>query len=130
MLHPKVAAMSCDYCAKWFLDEKLERVYRNDGKGGKIYQERPKGHATPCHQCPKTEGLPIEKRTRKNAVTLTFKNQMALQHYLECRAVNQFPDDPIVRRNASIITPFYEMIEQKDMMRVLSTLTSVMVKNA
>ena len=30
-------------------------------------------------------------------------NELAYTHYLECKAVGSFPDDPIVRRNASLI---------------------------
>ena len=49
----------------------------------------------PSRGCPK--GSP------ENPKTLLPCNEIAYEHYRECRAVGQFPDDPIVRRNAAII---------------------------
>jgi hypothetical protein len=62
---------------------------------------RAKGARTPCSYCPKIpQGRPLEPAS---AVELSPHNAQAYQHYLECRAVGQFPDDPIVRRNAVVI---------------------------
>jgi hypothetical protein len=36
-------------------------------------------------------------------VELSPKNEAAMRHYFECRAIGRFPDDEIVRRNAMII---------------------------
>lgn len=63
----------------------------------RIPQQEPR-----CCWCPKvprgTEPVP------ENAVELNAMNWRAYQHYLECKAVGQFPgDDPIVRRNAMLI---------------------------
>ena len=40
---------------------------------------------------------------RARAVELSPENRRAWEHYLECRAVESWPEDPIVRRNAAII---------------------------
>jgi hypothetical protein len=118
-LHPKIANLSCEDCATWMYDENKDQVYRNDGKGGKIPQKRI--HPPPCHDCPKTEGQ--KQRIRANACQgLSEKNQQALQHYLECKATGNFPDDPIVRRNAAIIGPYYEMVTQQGMQSILTTM--------
>lgn len=62
---------------------------------------RIKGQKTPCKWCPK---IPKGKDPiPENAVELSPHNWRAYQHYLECKAVGQFPDDPIVRRNAMLI---------------------------
>lgn len=70
---------------------------------------------TPCHDCEKIpervfdeKGIEIPKnpatykKLRMHAVEMTPIIVQAYQHYLECRAVGQFPDDPIVRQNAAL----------------------------
>ncbi len=68
-------------------------------KGSGQPMPRPKGTFPPCGygptRCPK--GSPTAGRE------LTPENQLAYLHYLECRAVGVFPDDPVVRRNAALI---------------------------
>jgi hypothetical protein len=65
---------------------------------------RPKGVRPPCSYCPKQPlDVPERGRCPATAVELSAKNWRAYQHYLECAAVGQFPDDAIVRRNAAII---------------------------
>lgn len=94
-------------------------------KGKILTMPRPAQHPTPCHICPKTEGQ--KERTRANAVTMSDKNQQALQHYLECKSTGIFPDDPIVKRNASYIAPFAAAAEQ--MMPMLAMLKNRQTDN-
>ena len=61
----------------------------------------------PC-QDPK-RGCP--KGTPENPRNLLLCNELAYEHYRECRAVGEFPDDPIVRRNAAIIRAVEDEIE-------------------
>ena len=69
------------------------------GTGEKV--PRIAGQPTPCRFCPK---IPKGQEPKpENAVELTMRNWQAYQHYLECKAVGAFPDDPIVRRNAMLI---------------------------
>jgi hypothetical protein len=73
-----------------------ERVIRRELPVLRLPNQRP-----PCHWCPKIpKGTPPRP---ENAVELSPKNMAAYLHYLECRAVGQFPADPIVRRNAAAI---------------------------
>jgi len=71
------------------------------------------GGMTPCHECEKIpervfdeKGVEIPKnpatwkQLREHAIDMTPTIALAYQHYLECRAVGSFPDDPIVRQNA------------------------------
>ena len=63
----------------------------------------------PCRQakgCPK--GTPEKPRS------LRPENQRCLEHYRECKAVGQFPDDPIVRRNAAIILEVEEEVQRRE----------------
>lgn len=97
LAHPLVAARSCEDCARW--------VYLDDGRqqlrlGLPVL--RPKGTPTPCWKCPKVpEDAPA--KVREHAEELSDQNWLAYRHYLECRAVGRFPDDPIVRRQASLV---------------------------
>ena len=61
----------------------------------------------PCRDpergCPK--GTPEHPRT------LLPENELAYEHYRECRAVGEFPDDAVVRRNAAIIRKVEDEVE-------------------
>jgi hypothetical protein len=63
--------------------------------------ERLPGQPTPCRWCPKIPDGAEQVRT--SAVEISQANWLAYTHYLECRAIGTFPDDPIVRRDAAII---------------------------
>jgi len=98
LAHPQVATRSCEDCQRYVYDEKTgERQEWPKGSGNPL--PRPKGTLPPCGygptKCPK--GNPTAGRE------LSESNAMAYRHYLECRAVGQFPDDAVVRQNAAII---------------------------
>lgn len=71
---------------------------------------------TPCATCPKIpdrvvgpDGNEIAKvpgnykLLRPHAIEMTDQMRQAWAYDRECQAVGQFPDDPIVRRNAAAI---------------------------
>lgn len=103
LLHPTVAARSCDDCRKYVYEDGPK------GFGGRLLRRglpvlRPRGTATPCVLCPKQpEAVAPHERTPDTAVELSPHNWRAFAHYRECKAVGHFPDDPIVRRNAALI---------------------------
>lgn len=72
---------------------------------------RPHGSALPCRGCAKGP-IPFVKG-------LSLANRRAYLHYLECKAVGQFPDDPIVRRTALIVSQIEENQERQRMMSTL-----------
>jgi len=72
---------------------------------------RDPGERLPCFKCPRCEGE--EKRPNSNA-DLSERNWRAYQHYRECRAVGRFPDDPIVRQNASLIRMVEDAVERQE----------------
>lgn len=43
------------------------------------------------------------KGSPENPKTLSPENELCYEHFLECQAVGQFPDDSVVRRNAKVI---------------------------
>lgn len=58
----------------------------------------------PCGWCPKQPiEVPESERTPLTAIELSERNVQAWIHYRECQAVNSFPSDEIVRRNAAVI---------------------------
>ena len=98
LAHPQVATRSCEDCQAWVYNEKTgqrEIVGRNESRR---YLPRVPGMA-PC----RLKGMGCAKGTPENPKGLNDANLAAYEHYRECRAVGQWPDDPIVRRNAALI---------------------------
>lgn len=92
--YPHLEVVSCADCKKFVYSPLEGRFAPNEGPPWL----RPEGDSLLCETregCPK--GTPDRQRV------LSPKNDMALKFDLECRAVGQWPDDPIVRRNAKII---------------------------
>jgi hypothetical protein len=74
----------------------------------------------PCHSCPK---IPYgEPADRAHAEDMSDRNRLAYYHWLECRAVNVWPDDPLVRRNARIIREVYDRWERQPLKKILDFL--------
>lgn len=101
--HP-LYARSCKLC--------IEYAYSADGSLPRDHlgnpRQRPQGIPTPCFSCPK---VPVEIREldytdvqmRQHADELTPWNRQAYDFYKRCKAVGQFPDDPLVRWYAGIL---------------------------
>ncbi len=94
MLHPQVAAIDCRKCSKFACDLKTGKFFERGN--GLLIERGPEG--PPCRTdkaiCPKGE---------PGKSDLTKQSQQVLQHYLECEAVGEWPDDEIVRQNAAIL---------------------------
>ena len=58
------------------------------------------------------------KGTIDGQKVLTPRNEKAVDHFMECRAVGQFPDDAQVRRNARIIDETERALDRQDTQRV------------
>jgi hypothetical protein len=110
ILHPEVAYRDCTDCEAFVYDEKTGKKLERQGKP----VPRPRGTKAPCRL--RENGCP--KGTPENSRTLTDDNWQAYQHYSECRAVGQFPDDPIVRRNAAIIREAADSAERELALRI------------
>jgi hypothetical protein len=93
----------CAVCEKY--------VYREDNtlalRRGLVVL-RPEGTPTPCHKCAK---VPLSvrasgadwKECRAQAVEATDQSRKAWAFYQRCKAVNRFPDDPLVSWSAAVI---------------------------
>jgi len=103
LLHPDVAVRSCLDCRTYQYADTPDKFAAAPITRQGLPVLRPKGTPTPCSWCAKQPAdVPAHERTPDTAVELSPANWRAYQHYLECRAVGQFPDDPIVRRNAAL----------------------------
>lgn len=106
------AGRSCELCKQYlFSSDGRIRLDGPHGLSGNPIPRHP-SQPTPCRSCPKIpEG---KKPCPENAIELTPENRQALEHYLECKAVGDFPDDPagLVRRDAAIIGEVLETIER------------------
>lgn len=118
--HPNVAALSCTDCAQWMTNEDWTFTRRRDERGKLTVLQPRRGLRTPCEKCPKVPQDAPEPSARY-AVELTERHHATLIHYHRCRAVGQWPDDPIVARNAAAIRRAYDLVEawRTDEMRQL-----------
>lgn len=100
---PEVAAVDCSVCQRFQYDEKWRPVMQAG-----LHVQRPSGTKPPCGYphigCPK--GTPEQSRA------LTPENMQAYRFHKECEAVQQWPDDAIVRRNAAVIRGAEAMVRR------------------
>lgn len=113
---PLVAFRDCGHCKKWLYEEKTGKVAQRNGV------DVPRGNVpTPCDM-PK---MGCAKGHYDKQKTLNQRNRMAYQHYKECSAVGQFPDDSVVRRNAAIIRELEANYERDESYRMMSHVAMV-----
>ncbi len=105
LLHLQVASRDCNHCLIWQYDEETGEVTKRGGQPIK----RPENSSPPC----RLRGIGCPKGTPENQKSLSPKNQRAYQHYIECKAVGRFPDDPLVREHAGIIRLVEESVEKQ-----------------
>lgn len=108
LFHPEVAYRDCQHCLKYLYDEQT-------GKQREFHEEPVERILpAPCRsgKCP--------KGTPENPKTLSPKNKKVYQHWKECKAVGQFPDDEIVRKNAAIIQELVDQAKEYKQMEFMS----------
>lgn len=87
---------------------------------------------TPCYMCPK---VPESVRKAKqeageevypsDAIVPDEEAFRVVDVHLACRAVNAFPDDPIVRQHALLVHPFVEAHARRPIAQMLNLLDAV-----
>jgi len=105
LLHPVIAKLDCDYCQTFVHDPDTYLIEL--GRDGKPERRDSYGLGVCPPNCMTERGCP--KGTPDNQRTLNDQSRECWEHYKECRAVGQFPDDPIVRRNAAAIREVEDM---------------------
>lgn len=118
-LHPEVAYRECSDCKKYLYEEDGTMTRRVG-----LPVRRPPSAPMPCGGCPKQpRDVPPALRTPETASEMSDKNREAYAHYLECRAVGSFPDDPIVRANAAAIRAVEDMADRLPLEQLLALST-------
>ena len=92
--NPRLANRDCVECQTYWYSEATGLPILNNGDGSKMLRDGP----TPCQS-----EVGCLKGTPEKSNALNKANGWAWRHFRDCDAVGQFPDDPIVARNASII---------------------------
>lgn len=119
LLHPNLP--SCPECQTWMYDAETGKKKL---KGG-LPVRRPKGTPLPCHACPKIPDGDYPHPA--NAVELSEENYLAFAHYRRCRAVNRFPEDPVVGRNAAVIRLVEDAVESGERYRLFRMVSDALV---
>ena len=122
MFHPEVAYRDCGHCQRFMYDEETGRPKLTSAGQPiiRIKQAKP-----PCRILTPDGNTRCAKGTPDAGRELSDRNWAAWGHYRECKAVGQFPDDPIVRRNAAIIAGVereFEGSQQADLWRLVAGL--------
>jgi len=100
-MRPGVVSIDCDQCHQFMYDLETGKPEEWRGKPAR----RVKGVPPPCKtKCP--------KRGPDEYTTLLPQNLECLEHYSECSATGDFPDDPLVRRHAAILKNVERHVEQ------------------
>lgn len=94
MESPLLDRRSCADCLKWWFNEESGAIERVEGVNALRPVEAPP-------MCRTNDGCPVG--SPENPQRLTARNRAAFDHFRHCEAVNVWPDDPIVARNALII---------------------------
>jgi hypothetical protein len=103
--HPEVADRDCRVCQR-YLHEESGAICLRPRTNEPI--PRPPGVSTPCRT---PVGCP--KGTPEAQLSLTPQNRKVYEHYLQCKAVGRFPDDPLVERHAGIIRQLEDAAERQ-----------------
>lgn len=122
LLHP-IWDRSCATCEKYQCNADGTFLLRRDN--GERY-ERGSRSPTPCHKCEKVPlGLRrqgADNRTlRAAAIELTDQNRQCWTFYRQCRAVNHWPDDPLVRWAAELLRDLYDECDREPMRKLASS---------
>lgn len=93
--HAHIFYRSCESCQTWQYDEKTGQIETLEGTDEKLPRHDPE--LVPC----KAHGMSCPKISPEHEIT--NRNLICLDHYHQCKAVGEFPDDSIVKQNAGII---------------------------
>lgn len=119
-LHPEWQR-PCSLCERFvFRDDGLIQLSRRTGEPERREPHQP----TPCHKCPK---VPYALRAsgadtracRAAAAEPTDANRQTLRFYRECKAVGDFPADPLVRWFAGVIRGAEDAAERDERARLV-----------
>jgi len=105
LLHPEVAYRDCTHCQEWLYEDSGSAA-QHPRTGEPL--RRPPGNRPLC----RIPGKSCPKGTPEAQKSFTPQNEQCYRHYLECKATNQWPDDPLVRRHAGLIRRLEEQVDR------------------
>lgn len=122
LLHPEWDR-SCETCETFLIREDGSFLLNRRTSLPVLRSREP----TPCHKCPK---VPFAVRVsggdpramRKHAADLTEQDRKTWAFYRKCRAVNRFPDDPLVDWYSAILRDVYDVVERTPIQRMTAGL--------
>lgn len=82
------------------------------GRDGKPEERSAFGVGICLPNCMTDRGCP--KGTPDKPNSLNESNQQCYEFYKECRAVGEFPHDPVVRRNAAVIREVEDLVRNHE----------------
>jgi hypothetical protein len=134
-MHPGIANLNCQFCLKYMVDEKTGRPEissRTDGPEFRILNMGDE-YLAPCRDLRlNANGRRIRscpKGTPENSRTLSGENELCYEHFRECKAIGQFPDDSVVRRNAAVIQDVLDESARSREIEFQSTLITTVMRS-
>lgn len=109
LMHPTVARRPCETCIAYMHNDRGAHFGEIVTRAGQPVP-RPRGVKTPCRVCPKIP--PGAEPRPANAVDLSESDLQSWEFYRECKAVNSFPADPLVRYAAAEFRAVEETVER------------------
>lgn len=119
---------TCAVCMKYVPRD--DGTFMRDKRTG-LPVLRTKGDVTPCGKCPKVpESVKVRaagdyRLMRAGAVELTEQNRQAYRHYRRCKAVGQFPPDPLVWWVAGVVREIEDEYDRVPAERIGSALAAL-----
>ena len=124
VLHPEIANRDCKHCWLHQYDESTGKPVLFRGEPLKRYASTP----PPCCLRDSEGKSKCLKGSPDDGADLLIKNAIAWRHYRQCKAVGQFPDDLIVRRNAAIIADVENAMERRRDMELSAILKAMVAR--
>ena len=121
----------CEQCQRYVYQDTIQEmsgVYPLIDKRTQLPLLRPPGGRLPCHRCPRVAHVGAKDKHPGNAVEITDRTWKIYRHYRECRAVGQFPDDPIVRAHAAEIRAVEDQLERRKERQLLQTIVAMLTR--
>lgn len=115
LFHPDLYFRDCQHCLKYVYDEEGD----NAGQLS-LFRGEPVERVVPAPCCNRKHPKGCLKGTAENPKVLTPKNQKVYQHWKECKAVGQFPEDDIVKKHAALIQDIVDQANEHKQMQMMS----------
>ncbi|QEL18319.1 hypothetical protein PX52LOC_05340 [Limnoglobus roseus] len=123
---------TCADCQRFQFDDEEESPRRGRVELTRDGDPLPRATDPPCRRCPKVPASVLDVRQRTggrvtpaDAVEPDDRHRRAVEHYLACAAVNQFPDDDWVRDHARLIRPLARQADDRPLLHLTAAVRSL-----